>query len=608
MMERVRILLVATPTAAVRSLAARLQDPDLDVVTCGSAQEVLDRLGQATPNIVVLDGSLPGRDIFRLYGRLRGQDPNLPIIFSGHARSSADPAVTTSPDFYLGPEASIDEIEQILFTFLPESLVEEEPPAEPVRESVREPQPEPPPRPPAGRVESPPRPPAPPQKPASSAGLSFGDMASRLQTAPTLVALAYLAVYATGEVLAAGLDFRLGLVVHAGLLLAVFLHGANIPPGPERTFFWTLWLAPLTRIYQLAQPYAGAPPLIWWALTAVPMAVAGIVAMRLTGLNAREAGLAPTPRELPIALFMAPVGLALGMLLYLLVEPRSVVSDLPFGGLGLAVLAVVVNPGIVDEVVFRGVLQKGVSGVFGSGLGLLYASILYAAITPAGTLPGPSVLSLTVTFGLGALLAAITARTGSILSSGVLHASLALSMYVVGPYLVPGAAGPPLTTPVVTPTADLRTATTKPTVAVSPAPAGPASPAAAQPSPALAAPASPTPITLAPPLVPPPTLAVPSQGSPPPAAPTETRAGATPGQIVVVRGTGGAGARLRSQPGASAPTLAIIAEYTPLVVVGQDRIVDGTVWRNVRAPSGVEGWIAASFVTTGQETPPVGAT
>ena len=67
--------------------------------------------------------------------------------------------------------------------------------------------------------------------------------------------MAYLGIYLAAEVLAAGIDARLGLVVHAGLLLAIFFHGANVPPGPERTFFWTLWLAPLTRIYGLAQPY-----------------------------------------------------------------------------------------------------------------------------------------------------------------------------------------------------------------------------------------------------------------------------------------------------------------------------------------------------------------
>ena len=69
---------------------------------------------------------------------------------------------------------------------------------------------------------------------------------------------------------------------------------------------------------------------------------------------------------------------------------------------------------------------------------------------------------------------------------------------------------------------------------------------------------------------------------------------------MVVRGTGGAGARLRGQPGNNGPIITVVLEYTPLVVVGADRQADGIVWRNVRAPNGLEGWIAASFVTPGQ--------
>src|SRR5687768_15798141 len=128
MMERVRILLVAAPTAPVRGLAVRLRDPDVDVLVAASAREAQEQLGAMLPDVVVIDGSLPGRDVFRLYGRLRSTAPGaaVPILFTAHNRSEADAAPTTAPDFYLGPEASLDHIEQLLFSFLPPSLVEEE--------------------------------------------------------------------------------------------------------------------------------------------------------------------------------------------------------------------------------------------------------------------------------------------------------------------------------------------------------------------------------------------------------------------------------------------------------------------------------------------------
>ena len=99
MMERVRILLVATPTAPVRGLAARLRDPDVELLVCASAREALERIGPSMPDVIVIDDSLPGRDVFRLYGRLRAMPAGAaaPIIFAGHERTSADPAPTGAP-------------------------------------------------------------------------------------------------------------------------------------------------------------------------------------------------------------------------------------------------------------------------------------------------------------------------------------------------------------------------------------------------------------------------------------------------------------------------------------------------------------------------------
>ena len=628
MMERVRILLVAAPTAPVRGLAVRLRDPDVDVLVAASAREAQEQLGAALPDVVVIDGSLPGRDVFRLYGRLRSTAPGaaVPIIFTAHNRSEADAAPTTAPDFYLGPEASLDHVEQLVFSFLPASLVEEEadhdqpypddypPDNEPTYDSqVYGLPPE--------QVARSPRP-----RPEAVAKPPFWtELLAQLRTAPAAIGMAYLGIYVAAELLAAGIDTRLGLVVHAGLLLAIFFHGANVPPGPERTFFWTLWLAPLTRIYGLAQPYAGAPPLTWWALTTLPMVVAGAVAMRLVGQGARDSGLIPSPRQLPVAIFMVPVGLAIGVIVYMLLDPRALGRELAFGGVGLVALIVILNPGIVDEIVFRGVLQRAITGVLGSSLGVLYTALLYAPVLPAGLVGGGSLLGVILTFGIGLLLSIVTLKTGSVLSAIFGHASIALGLFVIGPYMVPGTISTVPVTPSVPALADPRTPTTKPAIVVSPATAAPAAaqptlppplpkptlipqPAQGQPtqgqqaSPtvAQAAPATsgtaPTPFSLAPPL-PTPTAVQPTAAPPPAAQPAGTAL--IPGQIVVVRGTGGTGARLRSQPGNAGPIITVIPEYTPLVVVGQDRIVDGVAWRNVRAPNGSEGWIAASFVTTG---------
>jgi membrane protease YdiL (CAAX protease family) len=580
MMEPVRILLVAAPSAPIRDLAPRLQDPDLDLDVCDSVREALGHLIPPLPMLLVLDGSLPRPEVVGLYGRLRAAaiGANVPILFTSHDDASVDLARTTTPDFYIGPDASLDEVEQLIFTFLPDTLFEDgarQPPPQvarplPTRESVALRQ--------TARGETP-----------IAAPLTWTEIAAQLQTGPAKVALAYLGVYVVAEVLAGLADARLGLLVHGGLLLAIFFHGANVPVGPARTFFWTLWLAPLTRIYALAQPFAGAPALTWWALTAVPTAVAGVVAMRLAGLSPRDAGLVPTRRDVPFAIVMLPVGLVLGLLTHLLLSPRAVGHELPFDGLALVALVAVVNPGIVDEVVFRGVLQRGTIGLLGPSLGIVYSGLVYAAVVPAGLLERGSLLAVILTLGLGLLLSWLRVQTGSVIGATAAHIGLVLGLLVLGPYVAPGGLGLASGAPSAPSAPDAqRLLTPRPPIIVVSPQASPGSPGASPGVTGQAIPGGTPGITLAPPLPPP--------QSAPAGVPASPSTGPGPGQPVVVRGTGGSGARLRSQPSTNGPTIAVVPENTPLLVIGADRTVDGLVWRNVRAPNGNEAWIAADFV------------
>lgn len=92
----------------------------------------------------------------------------------------------------------------------------------------------------------------------------------------------------------------------------------------------------------------------------------------------------------------------------------------------------------------------------------------------------------------------------------------------------------------------------------------------------------------------------PGAGSGTPAA---ARAPGTPGTgtpapsptptLLLIAGTDGDGARLRRTPGGDA--LKVYSDGTRLVQIGPDQNVQGTVWRNVRAPDGAVGWVAAQY-------------
>lgn len=63
----------------------------------------------------------------------------------------------------------------------------------------------------------------------------------------------------------------------------------------------------------------------------------------------------------------------------------------------------------------------------------------------------------------------------------------------------------------------------------------------------------------------------------------------------VVSNTQGEGLILRSTPGGAEIT--VLPEGTRLEQIGPDQDANGMTWRNVRAPDGTEGWVAAQFTT-----------
>ena len=583
MMDRARVLLVAAPDAPIRALEDRLQDPDLLIVPCTTAKAALDQLSLGTPDAIIVDSSVSGAQVFRLYGRLRGSAAGLgvPIIFTNHTGAELGAQTATVPDYYLGPEVDIEDVEQLLFTFLPESLVEIEEPELP------EPAPRPQPR----------------RPPPSLDGVLRG-----IQTRELALPLTYALVLAVAELLAGTVSVLAGLALHAGAVVGSFLQSTSRPAGPGRAFFSTFWLVPLMRIYLLSQPYVGLSTIWWWGLTALPMVVAALVAIRLNGQDVRELGLRLSPRDGLLALLMLPVGLATGLIAYLVLDPDPIVRPASLGYPWLPALVIIANPALVQELVYRGILLRSVTPALGTALGIAYIALVFgiagARLAGVGlTLAGFAVMLL-----VGLVLTAVTQRTGSIVPASVAHSALALSLFMIGPAFIPSSSSLATVSskPTGTPTAPPASPVVRPASPVVIVPGQPSGGSSAAQPPGGQPPSPPpaakqTVVVLA---TPPPAPLTATQSIPPAASPGAQPSGPQPGQAFTVGGTGGAGARLRANPSTSAPTLAIVADGTPLVVIGPDQAADGVTWRQVRTPGGTEGWVASQFLTSGRESTP----
>lgn len=103
-----RVLLVAAMPARTRALTEHLRDDSpsgLEIVTCSTGRDALEQVALEMPDAAVLDASVPGLDLLRIYAALR-DDPadSRPIIFTNHAEPRNQQTTPSGPDIYFGSD------------------------------------------------------------------------------------------------------------------------------------------------------------------------------------------------------------------------------------------------------------------------------------------------------------------------------------------------------------------------------------------------------------------------------------------------------------------------------------------------------------------------
>jgi membrane protease YdiL (CAAX protease family) len=167
--------------------------------------------------------------------------------------------------------------------------------------------------------------------------------AHTLHPARTGVLAVPLAALAAGELLVADGRLLAAAMVDAVLLLAL------VNAAAQRPALAALAVVPLVRLLALVMPLGNVAPPYWNALVGVPAATAIVATARSLGLTRREFGL----RRAPLApqLAVAATGVPLGLAAYVALRP----ADAPYAA---AAVAAVVAAGIVEELLFRGLLQR----------------------------------------------------------------------------------------------------------------------------------------------------------------------------------------------------------------------------------------------------------
>lgn len=243
----------------------------------------------------------------------------------------------------------------------------------------------------------------------------------------------YLGIYIAGvtlaELLTTFVHPQFGLVIHGGLLIAILLHTALVKPV-EQKFLLTLALAPLIRLVSLSMPLLQFDYEFWYMVIGLPMLIACAAVYRLSGFKPAHVGLV-LGKNLPLQLLVAVGGVGLGLMEYLILRPEPLADTFSLQTIWLPALILLVFTGFLEELIFRGLMQRAAAEQF-MKFGPLYISLLFAVLH----IGYKSILDMIFVFLVGYFFSIVAEKTRSLLGVTIAHGLTNISLFLIFPFIL----------------------------------------------------------------------------------------------------------------------------------------------------------------------------
>jgi len=209
--------------------------------------------------------------------------------------------------------------------------------------------------------------------------LPEGQFRPRVYVAVTPLRLSFYLILLVGmELTHIFLQPAAGMLANIALLILFWLHSGRTRYSYERQTLLSLSLVPLLRLMSVTLPLASLPLATWSLVIALPLLAAIWVTVDVSRLKWRDIGVHY------YGLFTQGIigltGLLLGIAAYAVVP--SALADARTGLADLAVAAGItfLFGGVLDELIFRGLIQRSVAIQMGERRAILYAALIYSSL------------------------------------------------------------------------------------------------------------------------------------------------------------------------------------------------------------------------------------
>jgi membrane protease YdiL (CAAX protease family) len=188
-------------------------------------------------------------------------------------------------------------------------------------------------------------------------------------------------------------------------------------------------LAPIIRILSLAIPMWNFPVIDWYVVTGAPLLLTSYVIIKVAGYRWHDVCLRVGNWWEQVG--MAVTGVPLGWIEYQILRPTMQMPGAGATMLVLGGLVFMVFTGLVEEVIFRGIMLKAADDYLGKTHSLIYVCIIFAILHIIHYSP----LDVVFVFGVALLFTFFVRRSGSLLGVTLAHGVTNIMLYLIWPLI-----------------------------------------------------------------------------------------------------------------------------------------------------------------------------
>jgi uncharacterized protein len=239
-----------------------------------------------------------------------------------------------------------------------------------------------------------------------------------------IIAITYLGSIGMTEYILFYLSVTLGLALYFTILIALTFHSTLTRIEEQRNLLLALGLVPLIRIVSSVISIIDIPAIILYILIGIPVFTCIYILTRHLKYTLYEIGL--NIRNFLVQVVITVSGIGLGILDYLILKP-DVIAQGSLIQLILSGLVLLIFSGFMEELIFRGILQRA-SSILG-WWGWVFIVCIYATLQ----IGYGSLAHIVFTFGVSLYFSLVVLRTKSIIGVSLAHGLINITMFLVMP-------------------------------------------------------------------------------------------------------------------------------------------------------------------------------